>query len=293
MNGAPPGDCLAALARAVRRWGVAMDGAPVRSPSGCIAFGRMTGTAGEVRAVVVKVAGAGSDEGLAWAALRHFGGEGSVRLLDVADDASLLERVVPGWLLADRLRAGGDDQATTILCDVAAALHRHDAPPEDAGFPAVEDWGRGFARYRQSGDAALPQVLVERAAAVFDEMAASQEPPRLLHGDLHHFNVLLDVDRGWLAIDPKGVVGELAYEFGPLLRNPWGHGFDQQACAAPAVVDRRTRLIAERVGLDRRRLLAWGFAQAVLSAVWSREDGEAPDHALAVADTIWATLAGR
>ena len=42
----------------------------------------------------------------------------------------------------------------------------------------------------------------------------------LLHGDLQHYNVLFDNQRGWTAIDPKGVVGELEYELGALLRNP-------------------------------------------------------------------------
>lgn len=277
----------------MRRWGVAVDGEPVRSPSGCLTFGRIAGAVGDVRDVVVKVTGAGSDEGLAWAALRHFAGKGSVRLLDVEEGASLLERVVPGQLLVDHLRVRGDDEATAILCDVAAALHRLDAPSPGAGFPTVEDWGGGFARYRRSGDTALPAAVVARAADIFDEMAASQEVRRLLHGDLHHFNVLLAADRGWLAIDPEGVLGEPAFEFGAALRNPWGNGFGRSVCAAPAVVDRRTRLIAERLGLDRRRLLAWGFAQAVLSAVWSREDGEAPDHALAVAAAISATSTTR
>jgi streptomycin 6-kinase len=218
-----------------------MEGAPVRSPSGCVAFGHITGPSGGLRHVAVKVTREGSDEGLAWAALRHFAGEGCVRLLDVAHGAhgaSLLERVVPGTRLGERLRAGGDDEATAILCDIAGSLHRHDAPPADAGFPTVEDWGRAFARYRRSGDTALPPTLVARAAAVFAEMAASQDAPRLLHGDLHHENVLLDAGRGWLAIDPKGVLGEPSYEFGALLRNPWGEGVVPAFCASPSVVDR-------------------------------------------------------
>jgi streptomycin 6-kinase len=261
----------------------------VRSPTGLVAFGLAPDADGGRRPVVVKVADARADEGLAWAALRHFDGRGAVRLLAHADGASLLERAVPGRLLSELVRDGRDDEATAILCDIAAALHRPAVPAAGIGFPTVADWGRGFDRYRRWGDAAVPPALVDRAAAVFEELAASQEAPRLLHGDLHHFNVLHDAGRGWLAIDPKGVIGEPAYEFGALLRNPWGDGFDRTACAAPGVVDRRSRLIAKRLGLDRRRVLAWGYAQAVLSAVWSQEDGEAPDHALAVAEAISRT----
>jgi streptomycin 6-kinase len=38
--------------------------------------------------------------------------------------------------------------------------------------------------------------------------------------DLHHYNVLSDSGRGWLAIDPKGLVGEVEYEVGAAIRNP-------------------------------------------------------------------------
>lgn len=280
-------DCHAALRRAARRWRVRLAGALAHSATGCVAFGRATSAAGQVRSVVVKVLGGRSDEGCAWAALRHYAGAGSVRLLDHADGASLLERAVPGRALSALVRAGRDDAATAILCDVATALHEREAP--DAGapaFPSTDDWGRGFARYRRSGDAAISAALVDRAAAIFDELVRSQDAPRLLHGDLHHDNVLLDAGRGWLAIDPKGVRGEPSYELGAALRNPWGAGVAPALCASPPVVDRRSRIIAERLGHDRQRVLAWGFAQAVLSAVWSREDGDAPDHPLAVAEAI-------
>jgi streptomycin 6-kinase len=121
---------------------------------------------------------------------------------------------------------------------------------------------------------------VDRAGALFAELAASQGERRLLHGDLHHGNVLWDDRRGWLAIDPKGVVGEPAYEFGAALRNP---DAAPTLVASPAVARRRSHIIADRLGLDRRRVLAWGFAQAVLAAVWAREGGDAPDWALAAA----------
>jgi streptomycin 6-kinase len=58
------------------------------------------------------------------------------------------------------------------------------------------------------------------AESLFRELIASSESPVLLHGDLHHFNILSARRQPWLAIDPKGVAGEPAYEPGALLRNP-------------------------------------------------------------------------
>jgi streptomycin 6-kinase len=114
---------------------------------------------------------------------------------------------------------------------------------------------------------------------------------RLLHGDLHHDNVILDDDRGWLAVDPKGVIAEPEYEVGAALRNP----FDRPVLFAdPATIRKRVDRFARDLALDATRVLSWAFAQAVLSAVWTVEDGLeiTPDHngialATAIASEIW------
>jgi len=81
--------------------------------------------------------------------------------------------------------------------------------------------------------------------------------------------VLHDAARGWVAIDPKGVLGEPEYEAGALLRNPG----EPERYASPEIVERRVRCCEARLGLDAGRMVAWGFAQAVLSAIWGVEDG--------------------
>jgi streptomycin 6-kinase len=285
---------LRRLRRAVRRWRLALDGEPACSRWGCVALAHRPRGDGTPEPVVVKVVDDREDEARAWVALRHFAGRGAVRLLAHADGASLLERALPGQALVALTSAGRDDEATAILCDVAAALHapRLDDDLLAHGFPTVADWGRGFDRWLAAGAPLLPRALVDRAAALYAELAASQDAPRLLHGDLHHFNVLRDDARGWLAVDPKGVIGERAHEPGAMLRNPVGAAFDRALTASTAVAARRAAIAAERLALDRRRVLAWGFAQAVLSAVWSWEDGESPDHALAVAEAILPLLHG-
>ena len=101
--------------------------------------------------------------------------------------------------------------------------------------------------------------------------AATQREPALLHGDLHHYNVLSDRARGWCAIDPKGVVGELEYELGAALRNP----IDRPICSRQLdVVERRLDQFGLVLGIDVSRARGWCFAQAVLSAIWSIEDGD-------------------
>jgi streptomycin 6-kinase len=137
----------------------------------------------------------------------------------------------------------------------------------------VADWGEGFARMRErfGGTAGpLPQRLTDEAEQLFADMLNSMDEHVVLHGDLHHFNILAAERQPWLAIDPKGVVGEPAYETGALLRNPWPELLSRPN--PERVLARRVGQLADELGLDRRRILAWGIGQAVLSAWWSVED---------------------
>jgi streptomycin 6-kinase len=121
---------------------------------------------------------------------------------------------------------------------------------------------------------------------LFAELLGSSAEPVILHGDLHHNNILRDGD-AWLAIDPKGVLGEAAYETGALLRNPASR--IAITPNLPQLLARRVDLLAEQLDLPRDRLAAWGEAQAVLSAWWTIEDG-GPDRdwqqALRIADAL-------
>src|SRR5207244_1045291 len=127
------------------------------------------------------------------------------------------------------------------------------------GAPAVEDWGRSFETYRSRGDLQIAMDLVEQSKQIYFDLCASQGPVRLLHGDLQHYNVLFDSARGWVAIDPKGVMGEIEYEIGASLRNP------NEMFASAEIVERRIRKYEARLGLNAERALRWAFAQAVLS----------------------------
>jgi len=136
--------------------------------------------------------------------------------------------------------------------------------------PRVEQWAGGFERYAASGDGQIPKDLLDAGRGAYAELCGSQSRTRLLHGDLHHYNVLFDSQRGWLAIDPKGVIGELEYEVGAALRNPYEK---PELLAEPSTIAKRIDSFASRLNLDAGRVLAWAFGQAVLSAAWAVEDG--------------------
>src|SRR5262249_34292324 len=154
------------------------------------------------------------------AALRLFDGHGMAELLawDDDDEVMLLEALQPGTLL----KTIADDTAATSIA--AAVMRQFWRPvPAQHPFPTVADWGRGFTRLRKyygGGHGPFPLRLLEEAERLFAELSASMAEPVLLHGDLHHDNILAAQRQPWLAIDPKGLIGEPAYETGALLRNP-------------------------------------------------------------------------
>jgi streptomycin 6-kinase len=206
------------------------------------------------------------------AALRIYDGRGCVRLLVADPDAGilLLERLSPGEMLTI---VTDDDEATRLAALAMQTLWR--PLPAVHNFPSVAEWAGGLTKLREEfggGTEPYDQKLVETAESLFIDLLTSSSEPVLLHGDLHHYNILSAGD-GWKAIDPKGVAGEPAYEVGALLRNPF------TIFAEPdlkRITARRLDILAETLDMDRERLRQWSLAQAVLSAWWSYEDGGDP-----------------
>lgn len=219
------------------------------------------------------------------AALRLFDGAGCARLLatDRKRQVLLLERLQPGQLL----RALPDDTTRTrIAAGVMRSLWR--PVPARHPFPTLAAWGHGFQRLRRrygGGTGPLPRSLVAEAERLFAALDASTHWRIVLHGDLHHDNILAGGPRGWLAIDPKGVVGDPVYETATFLRNclPLRLPGDE----ASAVLARRITIFADELGVEPARIRAWGIAHAVLSAWWSlEEDDRGWEEAIAVAELL-------
>jgi streptomycin 6-kinase len=218
-------------------------------------------------------------------ALRLFAGQGMAQVLERSDDheALLLEALQPGTPLSS---VEDDEAATSIAASVMRQFWRP-VPPEHP-FPTVADWGRGFSRLREhyeGGHGPFPPRLLEQAETLFADLSASMAEPVLLHDDLHHENILAAERQPWLAIDPKGLVGEPAYETGALLRNPLPALLQRPQPAR--MLARRVAQLAEELGLDRARVRGWGLAQAVLSAWWSVEDhGRIGSNAIICAELL-------
>jgi len=217
-------------------------------------------------------------------ALRLYDGDGAVCLLDYDTEkgAMLMERLISGRSLETFSDGDNDEDVTRIAARVMRRLWR--PLPADHSFATVELWASGLKRLRQrfAGETGpFPKRLVEMAERHFDELLSSSSSSVLLHGDLHHLNILKSQDT-WKAIDPKGVAGEPSYEICALMLNPISrHSNDGR------IQRRRLEVLKEELGLDSQRMLAYAIAQSVLSAWWSFEDSATDwESALACAQTL-------
>ena len=205
-------------------------------------------------------------------ALRTYNGRGSVRLIDADPRAGilLLEHLAPGRMLS-QLGPENDEEATRIAAQVMQRLWR--PLPDDHQFTTVARWAKGFERLRahfHGGAGPFPAGLVEEAEAIYERNLETTEKTVLLHGDLHHFNILSAEREPWLAIDPKGVAGDPAYDGGALLRNPIPDLLSWPDLAK--IQSKRLDILADELQIELGRLQEWAFAQAVLSAWWAYED---------------------
>jgi streptomycin 6-kinase len=219
-------------------------------------------------------------------ALRLFAGNGVCALLEyvASDRVMLLERVLPGTPLTSTAMRN-DKDATAVFIDVASQLWQ--PAPEVHGFPTVAKRASYLAGYRArfgGGSGPLPEQLLSEAESMFAWLLSTSECSMLLHGDLHHDNILCAGHAQWLVIDPKGVVGDPGYDLGAFLYNPIP---DLLSMPDPvSVIDQRLDQLSEGLDMDRSRVRGWGFAQAVLSACWSIDDGIDHSHSLTCAEIL-------
>ena len=255
------------------------------TPAGPLAHGRCA-----VVAPVRTAAGEPAALKLAWPheearhehlALRDWAGDGAVRLLraDPSRWALLLERAH-----ARDLTSVPDTTACEIAGGLVTRLTRP-APPQLRRLSALSaDWSRRLLALPRS--APVPRRLVEQAAALAHDLAADPATDgTLIHTDLHYENVLSSDREPWLAIDPKPLSGDPAFEVAPLLWNRW----DEVAASGDArgAVRRRWWAVVDAAGLDPDRARDWVLVRELVNALWTLEGSGA--GGLTAADREWLT----
>ena len=203
-------------------------------------------------------------------ALRLYGGRRVVRLVDADPGlgAILMQRLQPGTTL---WQLGDNCEETRIAASIIRELP---APvPSAHNLPTFARWvERAFRLTRTEWDPQelMPRDLIDRAEAGFEDVERSTTDEVVLHGDLHHENILLDDTSGWTAIDPKGVIGPRCLEVGRFIQNQLPG--DLPIGLRAQMVQERLEIFSVELGLTRETLVASALVDCVLSLCWGLED---------------------
>ncbi|VVE71981.1 hypothetical protein PAN31117_04234 [Pandoraea anapnoica] len=239
----------------IQRWHLTPDGAPFASLGGLLLPVHRAGTPAilKISRSPEEVAGG---QLMAW-----WQGDGAAPVLEIEGEALLMVRAQGEASLTQMVRDCRDDDATRILCETVAHLHRPRLAPGPALTPLPE-WFHSLLNLPENS----PDVL-KRSAQTARMLLDTTTHTVVLHGDIHHANVLDFGTRGWLAIDPKGLRGERGFDYANLFCNP-----DVEMARKPEVFARRVDIVTRTAAIDPRRLLQWVLAWAGLSVVWMLED---------------------
>jgi streptomycin 6-kinase len=252
----------------LERWKLTPDGEPIATLTSRLLPVRWHGSAAMLKIAVHEEERRGGLLMVWW-----NGKKGAAPVLAHGGHAILMERAEGGASLGDIARNGGDDEASRTLCAVLAQLHtpRDGLPPS---LIPLTEWFEALGRAVE-----VHGGILRVAARTASQLLATQRDIVVLHGDIHHGNVLSFNSLGWLAIDPKGLVGERGFDYANIFCNP-----DIEMATMPGRLARQIGVVAEAAELEPSRLLAWVLAWAGLSAAFSFEVGASPDNALKIAE---------
>ncbi|QXA91127.1 Aminoglycoside/hydroxyurea antibiotic resistance kinase [Citrobacter braakii] len=213
-----------------------------------------------------------------------WNGNGAAKVLAHAAGAILLERATGAGSLADMSWSGNDAQACRIICHAASRLHL----PRNASTPALTPllyWFRDLAPAAKKHGG-----ILTHCAEVANVLLSSPQNEVVLHGDLHHGNILDFGTKGWLAIDPKGLVGERGFDYANIFTNPDLAAPTKPVAIEPEIFAQRVNIVSEIARIERQRLLMWIIAWCGLSSAWFLQEGDCATIPLRIAELASAEL---
>ena len=182
--------------------------------------------------------------------------------------AMLIEKIQPGTVLKS-IHRKNDEEATKIAAELIRTFPI--AVPANSTFPTVAQWTEVFRTIRKKKNSPLPLSVLEKAESLFKDLNQSKSGDALLHGDLHHDNILFDEKRGWLSIDPKGVIGEPMFNAARFLNNPNPGLIEMEN--PKKIMEQRLEIFSSAFNANTKRIAAWAYVDCILTACWWIESG--------------------
>ncbi len=202
------------------------------------------------------------------ACLKAFADCDAVDVIANTNGMILMQRAVPGTALKEYF-PGKDDMATNIFCEMVASLHAAEIPINH-NFYNVRDLLKTLDQ-----EIDIPANVLTRARELKDSLLASTTTEVLLHGDLHHDNILSN-DDGWLVIDPKGFIGDPVFELAAFLCNPSPELLEKENPVD--LINKRINICQDKLGFDEQRIKDWLYVKSVLCWAWCLEDNLDGDY---------------
>jgi streptomycin 6-kinase len=188
--------------------------------------------------------------------------------VDKKGHAFIMEYVRPGKSLKTLVQEGHDESATRVICKMIRELQKqkgHDLSKNPGLFKHLSEIAKDLSLLKGHAE----NSLLSKAETLFHELTMDRSKDVLLHGDLHHDNIMSHY-MSWKVIDPHGYVGDPVAEVGVMIRNPLDCF---PAVRSPSVViETRLKILKEELGFDLQRIKAWAFCITMLSAAWNIPD---------------------
>ncbi|WP_413582529.1 aminoglycoside phosphotransferase family protein [Bdellovibrio sp. HCB288] len=195
--------------------------------------------------------------------LRHFSGVAAQVLeTDKYLGATMMERLSPGETLKHN-KDLDDDQKTIVI---AGLIHELNSRSIISGaFKHISE----LAKDLDVLEGAVDSRMLSKARGIISELTFDRSQDRLLHGDLHHDNILKHKS-SWKVIDPHGYIGDPTFEMAVMMYNP----LDAYPTNSPLrkTLDRRMSILNDYLNFDMQRMKAWAFAAAMISTAWDYGD---------------------
>ena len=209
-------------------------------------------------------------------------GLGAARLFKF-DERALLMEYLPGENLYQFSKINNEKRASEIFCEVIRKIRR---PAHTIDSERLVDYAKLFSVLEDIEINKEMRELFECARYLVRELLKTQSEEVILHGDLHHENIISRATGEFVCFDPKGMVGDPSYELGTTLKNPWDYPEISQNIE---IYKRRAKYFSSELSLPYNRVIGFSFVHLCLSIAWALEQSANYEHQLKLAQKLFQT----
>lgn len=186
---------------------------------------------------------------------------GAITLLYYNKNMMIMEQAQPGITLKEMF-PNNDKDATIICCSLIKKLHTAKIR-KNHNFKSIKELLKVLDK-----DLTIPKDILLKARSLRDNLLITTTQEVLLHGDLHHENILKH-NNEWIAIDPKGFIGDPAFDIAGYLYNPIPKLPEHNN--AQKIIKDRIKLCSELLSIPEQKIYNWMYVKVVLCWAWTLE----------------------